>query len=434
MPTIRELIFRTFPAALVLASTARAQAVSPHYDGRMRLQPSSGEATASWQMRLPAYTGDSVVLLLNAGLTQVQVRGPLVRRVTRDTSRGLVRLTVTLSPMRQPRDIALEITTGGRLLMSDEGINSVGADYVELGLDSFWFPVLAGFPDVRGTVRIELPNDLHVVSGGSVAPANRERDATASGSSMRVVTISNNGPLPDFTLTAARSMVTLSSEQVRAHTTTADTSLVREMLLVTEQCSAYLRTRYAGSASFPVVDLVLPPRSGPGYARQRFIVVPVGSWQGSPAEAKFKAASQTLFLCHELAHYWSSGAVASGPENWLNEAFAEFVAGRAVRAIQGDSAFARVETQWRARAARAGIVWSPTATQRPDQFASYGKAPRLLEQLEQRVGSAAMERVLHAYMTGALRTTPAVLEMLMRELPREHVEWFRLALQSGGMP
>lgn len=420
--------------ACVFVSEARAQERAPRYDGRVRLQPATGEATASWQLQMPAFAADSVVLMLNAGLTQAEVRGPHVQRVARDSSRGLVRLTVALAPSRGPREVMLEIATAGRLLMSDEGINSIRSEYVELGLDSFWFPVLAGFPDVMGKVRIELPNDLHVVSGGSVASAERDGDPTVSAGSMQTVTIANDVPLPDFTLTAARSMRTLSSANVRAHTTTADSSLVRAMLLVAEQCAAHLSTRYAGGAPFPVVDLVLPPRSGPGYARKRFIVVPVGEWQGSPTEAKHRAATQTQFLCHELAHYWSSGAVASGPENWLNEAFAEFVAGRAVRVLQGDSAFARVEAQWRTRAARAGVVWSPTATQRPDQYASYGKAPLLLAQLEQRVGAAAMERVLYTFMTRGPRTTPLVLELMAQELPREHVEWFRAALQASGMP
>lgn len=434
MHNLRQLTVGALVVACVLATEARAQDRAPRYDGRVRLQPATGETTASWQLHLSMFAADSVVLMLNAGLSRAEVRGPRVQRVGRDTSRGLVRLTVALTPTRGPRDVTLEITTVGNLQMSDEGINSLRADYVELGLDSFWFPVLAGFPDMVGKVRIELPNGLHVVSGGAVAPAKSDRGPAVSADSIQTVTISNEVPLPDFTLTAARGLRTLSSANVRAHTTTADSSLVRAMLLVAEQCAAHLRTRYAAGAPFPVVDLVLPPRSGPGYARKRFIVVPVGEWQGSPTEAKDRAATQMQFLCHELAHYWSSGAVASGPENWLNEAFAEFVAGRAVRALQGDSAFARIEAQWRTRAARAGVVWSPTATQRPDQYASYGKAPLLLAQLEQRVGAVAMERVLYAFMTRGPRTTPLVLDLMARELPREHVEWFSAALQSSGMP
>ncbi len=41
------------------------------------------------------------------------------------------------------------------------------------------------------------------------------------------------------------------------------------------------------------------------------------------------------FLYHEEAHYWATGANALGPENWLNERLAEYLAGRAVRALAG---------------------------------------------------------------------------------------------------
>jgi hypothetical protein len=200
------------------------------------------------------------------------------------------------------------------------------------------------------------------------------------------------------------------------------------MLQVTTECADYLVSRYSAGQAIPAVTLMLPPRTGPGYARKHYIVVPVGEWQGAPSAAAARAERQTSFVCHELAHYWSSGAVASGPENWLNEGFAEFVSGRAVRALRGDSAYALVQALWRTRAERAGVVWSPSARERPTANAAYGKAPLLLATLEERIGTPTMERILVQFMTRPLRTTPAVLAMIAAETTPETAEWLALAL------
>ena len=398
---------------------------APTYRGVVELDPATQRLAATWELALPTTTADQVVLLLNDGLEEVQVDGPAVRDVQRDRQRGLTRLAVHLRANATTQPFTLRVTTRGTLHLGDEGINSVRPDYIELGLDSFWFPVLDGFPDITGTVRLRLPEGLRVVASGRVTAT---QDTT---------TIQLTVPLPDLAFVAAPALVSTAAPisspeavRVRTHHTTAPTALVEAMRDVAVQCATYLNARYGRTQPLPPVELVLPAREGPGYARKHYIVVSVGAWQGPADSARVRAISQTGFLCHELAHYWSTGAVASGPDNWVNEGFAEFVSGRAVRTLVGNEAWAADLAQWRARATRAGAVWTPDATARPDANASYGSVPLLLAQLETRVGEAAMDRVLSRFMTERHRTSAAVLALLAEELPAAHVTWFTEALQQ----
>jgi aminopeptidase N len=410
------------------ASAQSAAASRPTYTGRVRLDPGTAALDGRWTLHMPRVAADSITLLLNVGLDRVRVGGRLVARVARDTSRGLNRLTIYLRPATAPRQVILEVATLGTLQMSGEGINTVSAAYVELGLDSFWFPVIDGFPDFTGTLRITLPAPLHLVSSGTVRRAVDARTVSGRIGVTATSTIVSSVPLPDFAFVAARTFTTVASPRVRAYSTSADSALVRAMLDVANRCAGYLVERYGEGAPMPPVELLLPPRTGPGYARKHYIVVPVGEWIGAPGDAAARAASQTGFLCHELAHFWSTGAVATGPENWLNEGFAEFVSGRAVRALRGDSAYAAVQAQWRARAMRVGAVWTPAATSRPSANASYGKAPLLLATLEERIGADRMDRLLVQFMTRPLRSTRAVLDMIAAEAGRETADWFERAL------
>ncbi|MCU0617951.1 MAG: hypothetical protein MUD17_12835, partial [Gemmatimonadaceae bacterium] len=400
-------------AALALAATAlRAQSATPAlqshpaYDGAVRLDPTTRTLEARWRVTVPGVVTEQIVVLLNDSLQDVQITGADVRRVTRGTQRGLARFEVGLTPAEGARPITLEIRTRGTLEISDEGINTVRADYVELGLDSFWFPVLDGFPDITGTVRLVLPTPLQIVANGDVST----RGDTA--------VIRTTVPLPDLAFVAAPQLTATPARgasaggvQVRTHHTTASPALVDAIRAVAVQCAEYLNVRYGRARPLPPVELVLPSRLGPGYARKHYIVVPIGEWRGPYDSARTRAISQTGFLCHELAHFWASGADAAGADNWVNEGFAEFVAGRAVRRLVGADAWTNTVAQWRARATRAGAVWIPGRTSRPDANAAYGSVPWLLAQLETRVGESAIDQLLTRFMTEPWRTSEAVLTL-----------------------
>jgi hypothetical protein len=155
------------------------------------------------------------------------------------------------------------------------------------------------------------------------------------------------------------------------------------------------------AAPLPPLRIVLAARSGPGYARKNYIVINPHSSNDDVGFARF--------LCHEESHYWASGALSSGPDNWLNEGVAEYLAARAVRAKLGTEAYQTIVATWRNRAAGQGAVWTDTSTARPSRAIAYFKAPLLLDQLETRIGATAMDSLLVRFLLSTGHTTTAFL-------------------------
>lgn len=383
------------------------------YDGVVSVRPDGGTIQASWSVRVARTPGaDSVTLLLNSGLSVSSLTGRDVQRVETTSDRSWARLTVHLQPRAGATDTELRLLYAGRLVLSDDNINSLSSEWVELGLDSFWFPVVADFAhEVSGRVRGVLPAGYRVISSGT----QRVRGDT--------VEIVNTRPLPDFAFAASRALRTTAQGRARTHDIGARPEMIARMLATADRCSNYLNRRYGTRDSIPTADVVMAPRNGPGYARQRYIVISVGpnASQAPPADS----SGLTYFICHELAHFWSIGANPSGPDNWLNEGFAEFVSGRAVRELHGEAAWQRILESWREGAFGQGPIWTASSTGRPHANVSYRKAPALLAQLESRIGSARMDSVLSRFMTEPLRTTPAVLEMIVQTVGPEQGAWFR---------
>jgi aminopeptidase N len=191
---------------------------------------------------------------------------------------------------------------------------------------------------------------------------------------------------------------------------------VGRVLQTAAACAAYLDERYGAREKLPHVKIVLAPRNGPGYARTNYIVI--------TDVAKLPPDALSRFLCHELAHFWSSGAIASGPENWLNEAFAEFVALRYVRSVHGQEAFDRIMNQFRTISEKQPAVWTPTGTARPSGMVAYRKAPYLLHRLEERLGTEVMDRILARRMSERVTTTRTLLTLVAEVAGREHSDWF----------
>ncbi|MFL5551761.1 MAG: M1 family aminopeptidase, partial [Gemmatimonadaceae bacterium] len=192
---------------------------------------------------------------------------------------------------------------------------------------------------------------------------------------------------------------------------------VARVLETAASCRGYLNTRYGASDSLPSVRLVLAPRTGPGYARRNYIMLTEAASTPAPPLAGY--------ICHEFAHFWSSAANSSGPENWLNEAMAEYVSSRYVRATFGQAQYDSVVARWQRMSAGQPPIWTPQSAKRPSAQVAYRKAPYLLSRLEERIGTDKMDRLLQRYMVERIRTTPQLLAALEDVAGAETGAWFR---------
>ena len=386
------------------------------YDGIVEIRPDAGTLDAFWTLRLARRAdADTLMLLLNSGVTIAAVTGPDVQGYEVRGDSDFSRVAVSLAPRADAHDTQIQIRYSGRARFGDDGINRITTAWVELGLDSFWFPVVADFAhEVRGRVRIVLPHGFRVVASGS---------QVSRGDTTEIVNVSS---LPDFAFAASPAMHSVSEGRARTHDVSSPLLLVKRVLASAAKCTDYLNARYGSRNPIPKADVVIAPRNGPGYARHRYVVIAVGG--GTLTDAPDDSVGRTHFVCHEFAHFWSIGANPSGPDNWLNEGFAEFVSGRAVRSLYGEAAWIKLLTKWREGAVGLGPVWTPTSAARPSETIAYRKSPALLAELETRIGRERMDILLARFMTEPLRTTSAVLDMIEREAGVNDGQWFRSAI------
>ena len=379
------------------------------YTGDVAINPQSQKLSARWSIRFAAdsATRDSAVFLLNPGLTISRVSGQNVAGYTsgrRDEDQVVtIRFAPRLAPGAQAR---IDLDYSGVPVFGSDSINRIAPAWVELGLDSYWLPVFADYCErIFGEVRIDLPPDWNAVASGNI---------TRDGSSLVLTT---GIPLIDIAFTSSPTLSHTDAPNTSVFWTRPDSPTVARVLGTAESCRRYLNTRYGASDSLPSVRIVLAPRSGPGYARRNYIVL--------TDAASTPASALGGYICHEFAHFWSSGANASGPENWLNEGFAEYVSSRYVRATFGEAQYDSTVARWQRMSVGQPPIWTLQSTKRPSAQVAYRKAPFLLSRLEDRIGTDKMELFLQRYMVERIRTTPQLLAALEDIAGPETASWFR---------
>jgi hypothetical protein len=377
-----------------------------HYTGNVRIAPAQSQLAASLRITFMPDTTRQVRWLLNSGLTVTSITGPHVQTHNIERTDNGQTVVVKLrddTPIQSPTTI--DIAYAGIPRFGGDTINGISPDWVELGLDSDWHPVFAGYEHrIVADVAIELPRLWPVVTGGATS---RHGDT---------VTITNRNPMIDIAFAAAPQLRSREAAGNAVFYTNAPDSTVTNVLTTAAACADYLNDRYGDKERFPPARILLAPRGGPGYARQNYIVITHAT--------SLPPADMARFICHEFAHFWSIGAISSGPENWLNEGFAEYVSARFVRARHGDVAYNSILNQWREQGAGQPPLWTPALTRRPTARMAYRKAPYLLHQLEERVGAGTMDDILEKYMEQRIGRTAELLHIIAEEAGQPTATWF----------
>ena len=379
------------------------------YIGEVAIDPQSQKLSAHWLIRFVADSTavDSVVFLLNRGLAVSRVAGENVAGYTSGRRDGDQTVTVRFKRRLAPgAQEDLDIDYSGIPVFGSDSINRISSSWVELGLDSYWLPVFADYRKrISGEVRIDLPPAWSAVTSG---------DVTRDG---KRLVLRTGIPLIDIAFAASPTFNHTDALNTSVYWTKPDSATVSRVVLTAQDCRDYLNRRYGLMDTLPAVRLVLAPRSGPGYARRNYIVLTDAASTPAPALAGY--------ICHEFAHFWSSGAISSGPENWLNEAMAEYVSSRYVRATFGQAAYDSVVARWQRMSANQPPIWTPQSVRRPSAQVAYRKAPFLLSRLEARIGAQKMDEFLTRYMTQRISTTPALIAALQDVAGAETASWFR---------
>jgi hypothetical protein len=287
--------------------------------------------------------------------------------------------------------------------------------YLELGLDSFWFPVHKNSDQFkflyRLAVKTDEPNHQLFSNGRSVK--------TRGG---WVVT----SKVPDFDI----DLILAEGLKVKAYTQGIyNLQIVSQM---PEEASMTLLTTMKDALDFYNLTLgsfdpqkevtgVFRPFLEPqfGYFRKGYFVLP-----------QVDDVQKIVFpVTHELAHYWWLNA---GQEHaWLNESFAEYSAMLFLRKQQGVEAFRKMLDDKRNRSANLPPVYGFDRTKdrqnAPGVF--YRKGVVKLSELESELGEQEFMEFLSATAKAKVRDTDTVIEILAQISSREVADRFLASLR-----
>ncbi|MEJ2636551.1 MAG: hypothetical protein P8184_14815, partial [Calditrichia bacterium] len=310
------------------------------YDINLDIRPAAEFLSADVRLacKIQEDGTDSLRFLLHKRLLPELVSGDQLRDFTFDTTSAPFfpfvpeagTLTLHFSkPFRKGEIVLLHFRYAGKIgILSKWKNNRVTADWIELGLYAPWFPFMPQMTDI--TYRIKL----HTAPGDRIFGPGRISDAEGNW------VISSSHPGKDIIVLAAP------KDSVRAKILDKGglrifcaNDLADSTLNDMAQNGVWLLKTYRkwfGAAKTDGVELALVPRRiGGGYARTGFIVFN----RFSDSDYAGSRIKYFRFMAHEFAHLWWANAPTDSWEDWLNEAFAEYSALRAVRERLGEDAF-----------------------------------------------------------------------------------------------
>ncbi|NKB39344.1 MAG: hypothetical protein GKR93_19605 [Gammaproteobacteria bacterium] len=393
-----------------------------NYHGTLNIIPGTGHIRANWQITVLDDTENNITFFLRNTLGEVEVEGASIKRF--DISQGEEVEGLETAPFRklqfelaeQPSPRVIHISYAGVLLPEPMHnlINAIEPGRIELNVDSFWFPIDARFNKL-------LTADLTVIVDGEwQGVTTGEVEIIEDG-----VHILNTDPRQDIAMTLSQSFRISEADGFTVYDQRDNSKGLQKLMEAARVCKQYLDRQFGTVKPLPRGKLLITKRSSSGYARQNYVVfTDISSAETGPL---------TRFVCHEFAHYWSIGADFTTVENWLNEAFAEYIGVMAVREHLGEEAYLQMLQSFRDNITAKDLppVWVSGDTKRGPYLVQYRKAPLLLAELETRIGRDRFMQYTQAWLLQPVRTTPALLELLEQITDKDERDWFEQALGSS---
>ena len=401
--------------ALLLSASALASA-DLDYIGSVDLRPARSELSAGWTIQIfdPALTEIEFALASSFGTASVSGRdvADLQTRLQDDGEEPLRIYKITLAPAQEDgRPRRVKFAYGGPF--RSLSLNAVQADHVELTGDSRWFPVAPDFDHrLSAQVGLRAPGEWTLVSAGDSEPVDTgfrlRQDRPAFDLALALLAAPETFETDGFTVYDAR---------------TEPRSGWAELEEALNGCRAFLNDLAGPAGPVPEAKVLLTNRSEGAYSRGSFLSLM--DIENETPEALHK------LVCHELSHHWSA-ASPGGPEDWINEGLAEFIALMAVRDHFGEIVFTDYLDEYAQSLEDEEIplIWATNATGRTPSIIGYRAAPLALAELEDRIGPSDFRLFLQAAFAQKPEHTTELMALLETVSGPEIRAWFEQRLQT----
>ncbi len=266
--------------------------------------------------------------------------------------------------------------------------NRLTPQWVELGMYGPWFPWNNQYGAFTYQVKIYIDQGYTIVGLGNT---ERKTDHWL---------LTSSQPVEDIVLTAAEGLTQAGGEAgiyvfcARQEDSQGARQLADDARWTLDYFSRWLGQRRVRAG----LTVVMAPRDkGGGYARPGFVVM--------------QGLDRKNFI-HELAHLWWTGAPVDSWEDWLNEAFAEYSAVRALKELEGREAFERYLDNKRAHTQGLPPIRNLPRDHKDAWLVLYHKGALILHQLQQALGEEAFTGLLRRCLREEVDTTDGLIALI----------------------
>ena len=403
VPFVFLFISLGWPPGILSAEAKIAGQHDYHYAGTLNIEAETGSVKADWQITVfdPAET--DITFFLRNTLSEIEVTGDDVKHAKTEKQPGpegfwLVNVTLAPSPDdAAAKDRQIQISYSGVLIPEpmENRINAIEAGRVELNVDSFWFPIDNRFTRfLSADLTVYIGDGWQGVTTGEAIPIE---------GGFKIV---NTDPRLDIAFSLSKSFHITQSDGFTIYDQRDQYGGTDRLVATANKCRGYLDERFGQTDPLPVAKLLITERDSSGYARENYIAFTDIS--------ETKPAPLMRFVCHEFAHYWSRGAKFDTVDNWINEAFAEYLGLMAVRDYLGQAAYDEMLASFAKQIADKDLprIWKEGDTERTDYLVQYRKGPLVLAKLEEQIGEEAFLEFTGQYFIAENKSTEVLIETL----------------------
>lgn len=277
------------------------------------------------------------------------------------------------------------------------GIDKITGDWIELSLNSTWLPILSSFSlQFTADVALELV-------------AEKSFEMISSGTSKKVgqnkFEITNTVSQIDLVLVGSPAFYHTNTGDITIHDHRKADKRAAFIAAIGQKGYQWLNQSFGKVKAIPPVKLVIAPRSESGYARKNFILLNDGI-------SVKDTLGLAIFITHEFAHFWSSGANPLTVHRWLDESVAEYIAWKYAQKEFGTTAFHDFLTRIEKEAPGLPAVYQGSDTGTPQHAVMYRKGVAKLYGLEKTIGEAAMFTFLRTWFSVEKKETETFLALL----------------------
>lgn len=285
-------------------------------------------------------------------------------------------------------------------------------EWLQIGFYNAWFPVNLNSKKATSKLRVSIDPAYKVSGSGMISKKGDHWEINQPWASYDNVIIAakdlNSSQAKKGTATIETVYTDFPEADIQSIISTSQTVLDYFGRIYPKQKESYIKFVVKHSAT-----------GGGGYNRPNFISL----------RLKTYGLSTQKTIAHEVAHFWATGADATTWQDWLNESFAEYSALLYVRDNISTETYTDYIEAYKKSSIDAPAIWDFNRSSNAAYTVLYKKGAVILHDLESKIGTDKMFKLLYLKRTLGVKNTADFLDLLEQQTSKDIRNWLETALK-----